>query len=83
MCGSNHAAYCRIHLNLKLIRMRLRVSGTTLLAVFVILLFGSFSAFAGPNFKRFSNQLFPNHQENPQEKLYLLDKPCYGAGEEI
>ena len=85
MCGTNHAAYCRIHLNLKLIRMRLRVSGTTLLAVFVILLFGSFSALAPePDFGGSVINYFQTIGKTPQEKLYLhLDKPYYGAGEEI
>lgn len=38
----------------------------------------------GARFRRFGNQLFPDHRKTPQEKLYLhLDKPYYGAGEEI
>ena len=65
--------------------MRLRVSGTTLLAVFVILLFGSFSALAPePNFGGSVINYFQTIGKTPQEKLYLpLDKPYYGAGEEI
>ena len=65
--------------------MRLRVSGTTLLAVFVILLFGSFSALAPePDFGGSVINYFQTIGKTPQEKLYLhLDKPYYGAGEEI
>lgn len=65
--------------------MRLRSSGTTLLAVFVILLFGSFSALAPePDFGGSVINYFQTIGKTPQEKLYLhLDKPYYGAGEEI